>query len=169
MAISNHLTHTCFVVSIFQRMLYAQGSSKAPERYLHADGGVYRGEWKNGKKHGLGVYVYPNNARYEGRWVENVKQGLGTYYYPKVSKNYASGYWFHSQLEFDALGKNPCCFSFVISMKCVRGFSCCGTWKKHAGIFHLQTTCCYLKSTGYKGKFGGHLWLAGNSLLYLAV
>ena len=71
-------------MSILQRLLLAEGSSKAPEKYQHADGGVYRGEWRDGKKHGLGVYTYPNGAKYEGRWFNNLKQGLGVYTYPKV-------------------------------------------------------------------------------------
>ena len=56
-----------------------------PARYVHADGGVYRGQWQGPKKHGLGVYTYPGGARYEGRWAENVKDGLGVYYFPKVT------------------------------------------------------------------------------------
>ena len=56
-----------------------------PARYMHADGGVYRGQWQGPKKHGLGVYTYPGGARYEGRWADNVKDGLGVYYFPKVT------------------------------------------------------------------------------------
>ncbi len=48
------------------------------------DGGIYRGNWRGGKKEGLGVYTYPSGARYEGRWEDNVKHGLGIYHFPKV-------------------------------------------------------------------------------------
>ena len=61
------------------RMLMAAGTAKVPERYQHADGGIYRGQWSGGKKCGLGVYLYPNGAKYEGRWSDNVKYGLGIY------------------------------------------------------------------------------------------
>ena len=49
------------------------------------DGGVYRGQWRGGKKEGLGVYTYPSGARYEGQWKNNLKNGLGSYHFPKVA------------------------------------------------------------------------------------
>lgn len=55
-----------------------------PERYTHADGGVYRGAWAGGRKQGLGTYVYPGGGRYAGEWYNNKKNGRGVYYFPKV-------------------------------------------------------------------------------------
>jgi hypothetical protein len=35
------------------------------------DGNLYRGEWKNGKKHGQGAEIHPNGTiRYEGQWID---------------------------------------------------------------------------------------------------
>ena len=62
----------------------SQSGTITPERYTHMDGGVYRGNWRGGKKEGLGVYSYPSGARYEGRWEDNLKHGLGVYYFPKA-------------------------------------------------------------------------------------
>lgn len=62
----------------------ARGGSIAPERYIHTDGGVYRGIWRGGQKEGLGTYTYPSGARYQGQWENNLKHGLGIYTFPKV-------------------------------------------------------------------------------------
>jgi len=42
---------------------------------------VYQGEFKNGKKHGKGVYNYiKNDVRYEGEYKDGLKSGHGTVY-----------------------------------------------------------------------------------------
>ena len=30
------------------------------------DGGKYDGEWKDGKRHGKGLYTFPDGGKYEG-------------------------------------------------------------------------------------------------------
>jgi hypothetical protein len=42
-------------------------------QYFYADGGVYEGEWMDGKMHGRGSYVFANKNRYEGEWVADAK------------------------------------------------------------------------------------------------
>ncbi|XP_057674076.1 MORN repeat-containing protein 3 [Corythoichthys intestinalis] len=37
----------------------------------------YCGEWKNGMKHGHGVYLYNSSSVYEGQWNENHRSGWG--------------------------------------------------------------------------------------------
>lgn len=41
------------------------------------NGGVYEGEWKNGKRDGHGKYVWPDKSFYEGEWVEDKANGKG--------------------------------------------------------------------------------------------
>ncbi|OON16365.1 MORN repeat protein [Opisthorchis viverrini] len=36
---------------------------------------VYDGEWKNGVRHGFGVFHYPNGSKYAGYWKDNMKHG----------------------------------------------------------------------------------------------
>ncbi|KAI9093743.1 hypothetical protein DFS34DRAFT_256569 [Phlyctochytrium arcticum] len=44
----------------------------------------YLGEWKDGLKHGKGIYTYAQTgAVYEGEWVKDLRNGLGTYSLPK--------------------------------------------------------------------------------------
>ncbi|TGZ63398.1 hypothetical protein CRM22_006936 [Opisthorchis felineus] len=38
---------------------------------------VYDGEWKNGVRHGFGVFHYPNGSKYAGYWKDNMKHGKG--------------------------------------------------------------------------------------------
>ena len=37
----------------------------------------YKGEWKDGKKHGQGILTYANGGKYEGEWKDNKKHGRG--------------------------------------------------------------------------------------------
>lgn len=74
-----------FFVFGFAHSVFLSGRSLPADsggRREHADGGVYDGEWKAGKKHGLGVYVYPSGAHYEGEWLEDTKHGRGLYTFP---------------------------------------------------------------------------------------
>ncbi len=59
-----------------------QAGSAYPASYRHADGGVYRGQWRGRSKQGLGVYRYPSGAQYQGEWLDNQKHGRGIYTYP---------------------------------------------------------------------------------------
>ena len=35
----------------------------------------YEGYWKDGMRHGFGVFYYANGSKYEGEWRENLKEG----------------------------------------------------------------------------------------------
>ncbi len=36
---------------------------------------TYFGNFKNGKRHGQGTFLYANGAKYEGTWENNLKHG----------------------------------------------------------------------------------------------
>ena len=38
--------------------MFASAGPAFPEKYVHQDGAIYRGEWDGRKKQGLGVYRY---------------------------------------------------------------------------------------------------------------
>ena len=40
---------------------------------------VYNGNWKEGKKHGEGIYRYSETEVYQGEWMYNQKHGYGSY------------------------------------------------------------------------------------------
>ena len=52
---------------------------------IWADKTEYFGEYKLGKKHGIGTYDWPDGCRYEGYWNMNVREGYGIMYYTKKS------------------------------------------------------------------------------------
>eukprot|EP01006_Ploeotia_vitrea_P044229 TRINITY_DN66819_c7_g1_i1.p1 TRINITY_DN66819_c7_g1~~TRINITY_DN66819_c7_g1_i1.p1 ORF type:complete len:676 (-),score=79.80 TRINITY_DN66819_c7_g1_i1:196-2223(-) len=63
----------------------ASGSTAAPEdgqvhyhTYTYPSGDVYKGDWKNNKKHGRGRAEYVDGNRYEGEWKDDAKHGQGT-------------------------------------------------------------------------------------------
>ncbi|NND61767.1 MAG: hypothetical protein HKN48_01095 [Flavobacteriaceae bacterium] len=43
------------------------------------DNGHYDGFWKNGKKHGYGLYKWPESGKYIGSWVNDNMEGYGVY------------------------------------------------------------------------------------------
>lgn len=43
--------------------------------------GYYKGEEKNGKRNGIGTYVWKDGASYTGGWLNNEKHGVGKYTY----------------------------------------------------------------------------------------
>mmetsp|Transcript_19379 Transcript_19379/g.33030 ORF Transcript_19379/g.33030 Transcript_19379/m.33030 type:complete len:268 (+) Transcript_19379:48-851(+) len=46
--------------------------------YKWTDGSSYSGQWKDDKKHGVGVKKWPDGSSYDGEWRENKKHGKGT-------------------------------------------------------------------------------------------
>ena len=43
------------------------------------DGESYNGEWKDGKKHGMGIYTWADGSFYNGEWKEDKRHGMGIY------------------------------------------------------------------------------------------
>ena len=76
-----HTPHP-FPVACTTRWLLGAVGVPPPARYVHADGGIYRGQWAGAAKQGVGVYMYPSGARYEGQWHSGVKAGRGVYVFP---------------------------------------------------------------------------------------
>ncbi len=38
---------------------------------------LYKGDWKNGKRHGFGIQLFPNGAKFIGNWKKNMAHGFG--------------------------------------------------------------------------------------------
>lgn len=41
---------------------------------------VYKGDWKDNLKNGLGSQIYPNKDKYEGEWKDSKRSGKGTFW-----------------------------------------------------------------------------------------
>lgn len=46
---------------------------------VHEDSSIYEGEWKDGRKHGYGIYYYGEGDKYEGWWQNGCHHGRGKY------------------------------------------------------------------------------------------
>ncbi len=46
----------------------------------------YKGEKKDGKKHGQGTCYWPDGAKYVGEWQNDLMHGQGTMNYPNGAK-----------------------------------------------------------------------------------
>lgn len=46
------------------------------------NGDIYIGQYRNGLRHGKGVYVFKNGAQYNGDWRHGQKYGQGIFWYP---------------------------------------------------------------------------------------
>lgn len=59
----------------FQRKLlsFLSFNLKGIETWM--DGSCYQGEYKKGKKHGLGTYQWTDGSKYEGQWEDNCLNG----------------------------------------------------------------------------------------------
>lgn len=51
--------------------------------YTWRDGRVYKGEYRDDKKHGFGIYKWADGREYAGNWYRGKQYGLGTYYVPR--------------------------------------------------------------------------------------
>ncbi len=45
---------------------------------VYADGSEYNGAWRNGRRNGLGTYIFPNLDEFRGKWVGDKRSGFGT-------------------------------------------------------------------------------------------
>jgi hypothetical protein len=44
---------------------------------IYHDGGVYKGQWKDGEKEGFGEETYQDLGRYKGQYKKGMREGLG--------------------------------------------------------------------------------------------
>ena len=54
---------------------------------MYEAGEKYVGQWKDGMKHGQGIFYWRNGARYEGSWKRDEHHGEGTYHRKHMSNS----------------------------------------------------------------------------------
>ena len=52
------------------------------KRYYKDGSIMYDGEWKNGRRNGLGIFYYENGECYDGEFKNDLPNGKGNWYYP---------------------------------------------------------------------------------------
>jgi len=65
--------------------------------FRYADGSVYEGEWKDGKRHGTGTCQYVDGNVYEGEWKDGKPHGRGRLRY--ADRTVYEGVWADGQLQ----------------------------------------------------------------------
>lgn len=75
---------------------------------------IYRGEWKNDKRYGLGIVYDIDGFSYMGEWSENMRYGLGVVIFLNGTK--LEGEWKNDELVIDNKKKGLLVF-FVIRFK----------------------------------------------------
>lgn len=56
-------------------------------KMIYADGTIYVGGFRAGKRHGRGSYEYKDKSKYEGAWQNDVEHGIGRLIYDGVWEN----------------------------------------------------------------------------------
>lgn len=84
--------------------------------------GSYDGNYKNGKKHGKGTFIWADGSRYEGEWRNDMRYGIGTYTWP--DGDIYTGEWENNRINGYGTFKSK------------SGFEYTGEWKddKHNGF-----------------------------------
>lgn len=52
------------------------GQFSGEGQYVWGNGDIYKGGWKGGKRHGMGIFQCMEYV-YEGEWVNDLKEGFG--------------------------------------------------------------------------------------------
>jgi hypothetical protein len=74
-----------------------EGKPNGKGKAVFRNGGMYEGDWVNGKQEGYGKEYYPDGTlRYEGEYLNGLRHGEGTVYYKDGSKGH-SGKWKHNE------------------------------------------------------------------------
>lgn len=58
----------------------------------------YTGDWKDNKMHGIGSYEYKNGDTYSGSWVDDKKSGQGTYLFSSPDNSEFVGTWENGEI-----------------------------------------------------------------------
>ena len=67
----------CTLIALSQIMATDQQLSK--KMGSHVNGERYKGSYKNGLKHGHGIWTHPDGDTYKGKFKSGLKRGRGTY------------------------------------------------------------------------------------------
>jgi hypothetical protein len=85
---------------------WKDGKKHGKGLYKSLDGYSYDGEWKNSKMDGQGVYKYPNGDFYRGEWKDNDRNGMGMYYDHSNGAKF-EGQWLNDEENGQGIYESP--------------------------------------------------------------
>ena len=65
---------------------YKDGKFHGQGIFNYPDGTIYKGKWKDGNKQGKGTLTFLYGDKYEGEWKDNKKNGQGKYIFSSGGK-----------------------------------------------------------------------------------
>ena len=77
---------------------FKDGKKDGMGTMTYPNGDVYQGEWKDNKMHGTGSYTYKNGDIYSGSWVDNKKSGQGMYQFSNPDNSKLVGTWENGEI-----------------------------------------------------------------------
>ena len=84
---------------------WKQGKRHGYGIFNFKNGSKYKGYWKNGKISGKGTMIFNSNSRYEGEWINSYMHGFGIL---KINENFIySGMWKNGKLHGGATVQYP--------------------------------------------------------------
>ena len=98
---------------------------------------IYFGEWKDGKKHGRGILIWPDGSFYQGSWEDNKRNGKGRYI--TIKGTMYEGNWKDDKMH----GKGKCSYA--------SGSVYDGEWAED--LKHGYGCEIYANGTRYEGDF----------------
>lgn len=69
------------ILWIYCTSLSNSSHSTASRIHQYRDGEVYCGQWRSGRRHGVGTLHLANTEVFDGTWDSNMKHGIGTYFW----------------------------------------------------------------------------------------
>lgn len=87
----------------FQKIFYFKNKKYKKQKIKLKKNFRYVGEWKNGFRHGYGVFFYSNGAKYEGIWDQNYKHGFGIFTFHDGSQ-YIGRFHNDRMMDYNAFG-----------------------------------------------------------------
>ncbi|XP_065070221.1 radial spoke head 1 homolog isoform X3 [Rhopilema esculentum] len=67
---------------------YKDGKRDGNGVMIYPDGSKYSGAWKNGLKNGKGTYTFVNGDEFDGEWQNDLKHGRGRYCYKETGTEF---------------------------------------------------------------------------------
>lgn len=116
-----------FLKALREAILRHHGMEHAPSdreaEHVFSEEATYRGQWRDGKPHGIGTMEYKGIATYNGGWIAGLKQGQGSMAW--MSGNTYDGAWMaglpHGEGAFAWPNRDSYVGSFIEGLKSGHG------------------------------------------------
>ena len=82
------ITYFSFVDGAQYEGDYKYGKKHGHGKFIWADGATYSGEFRDNNIEGRGIYIWSDERKYDGDWQANKMHGIGTFTWPGKLRNF---------------------------------------------------------------------------------